>query len=177
MPSSLQSLSFGLLFNHVQPKPGGSELAIESSKLEVWQQIQPMPGAGVLAIVSSNLEFRRDFQPKHGGRDLAIKSSKLEFWQQFPPKSVSLPSSRQNLSFGLDFSQSLEHVTLPSSLEVFIVDQRWIFHQSGSLLVLQAVRSLPVTFPKNFEQKPGQKRLAIRGTCEATSGAWGDPTH
>ena len=33
LPSSLQSLSFG---DHVQPKPGAGDLAIESSKLEFW---------------------------------------------------------------------------------------------------------------------------------------------
>eukprot|EP00435_Cladocopium_sp_Y103_P021588 s2044_g5.t1 len=36
LPSSLQNLSFGSQFNQSLPKPGASDLAIESSKLESW---------------------------------------------------------------------------------------------------------------------------------------------
>ena len=139
LPSKSSKLEFWPGF---QPKPGAGDLAIESSKLEFWPDFQPKPGAGDLAIESSKLEFWQEcstkawsgwpchrvfkawvlavsvstkawsgwpchrvfkawvlagFQPKPGAGDLAIESSKLEFWWSF--------------------NQSLEQVTLPSSLQ------------------------------------------------------------
>ena len=99
---------------HGYVDPSSTDKGAADETAEVDLQVLCLTGEGVALSVA--LSVPRSML----GYDLRrLVSEKLTFGRDFNQslERVTLPSSLQSLTFGYDFDQSLERVTLPSSLQ------------------------------------------------------------